>query len=58
MKRRRKSQVMKEKVKNTLKEQISWAPVVMPVMPATQEAEIRKSTVQSQPGQTVLEILS
>jgi hypothetical protein len=27
-------------------------------MPATQEAEIRKSTVQSQPGQTVLEILS
>jgi hypothetical protein len=29
-----------------------------PVIPATQEAEIRRILVQSQPGQIILEILS
>jgi hypothetical protein len=31
---------------------------LMPVIPATQEAEIRRITVQSQPGQTVHKTLS
>jgi hypothetical protein len=30
----------------------------MPVIPATQEAEIRRTTVQSQPGQIVHKTLS
>jgi hypothetical protein len=34
------------------------APVLAPVIPAIQEAEIRRIAVQSQPGQTVLQTLS
>jgi hypothetical protein len=33
---------------------LGWALVVVSVIPATQEAEIRRITVQSQPRQTVL----
>jgi hypothetical protein len=37
---------------------ISWALVLTSVIPATQEAEIRRIMVQSQPGQIVHETLS
>jgi hypothetical protein len=32
----------------------SWEPWLVPVIPASQEAEVRKIMVQSQPGQIVL----
>jgi hypothetical protein len=38
--------------------ELGWVPVLTPVIPATQEAEIRRITVQSQPRQIVLETLS
>jgi hypothetical protein len=38
--------------------EVHWVPVLTPVIPATQEAEIRRIEVQSQRGQIVHETLS
>jgi hypothetical protein len=46
---------LKNKLKLSTHGSHSW---LTPVIPATQEAEIRRITIQSQPGQIVLEILS
>jgi hypothetical protein len=40
------------------KRNITWQQWLMPVIPSTQEGEIRRLTVQSQPGKTVHKTLS
>jgi hypothetical protein len=47
--------ILDRKVKEEI---VSWAQWLMPVILDTQEAEIRRIAVQSQPGQIVHETLS
>jgi hypothetical protein len=46
------------KALSTSRKLSSWASWLTPMIPATQEAEIRRTVLQSQPGQIILETLS